>query len=91
MEVGDIVFVNHAFLGSHPQEGFVYEKYNIGSDKPGVSVILKDGNDLGGFSQQEQTDYLEFKRKSGLTYSFKNVLQLDKDFRDGYFTKAFGD
>lgn len=78
--VGDIVKVRSSFLGEVDNVlAYVYECYAIG-DHEGVSIITENGVDLGGFSTYEQSQYLEFIRKSNHLYQFKNVIQLDRDF-----------
>ncbi len=55
-EVGDLVLVckeysNYSIFGGTTKAdsiGFIYERY-----RSGVSVLLEDGNDLGGFSDEE--------------------------------------
>lgn len=83
LQVGDIVIVTTSFLGN-PENmlGFVYETYTDfdNSKKNGVSIILENGCDLGGFSYKEQQMYLSFVRKSGFNYEFKNVTKLRNDF-----------
>lgn len=83
LRVGDIVRVIPTFLGN-PENmlGFVYETYTDFDDatKKGVSIILENGSDLGGFSYKEQQKYVVFVRKSGFNYEFKNVTKLRDDF-----------
>lgn len=84
LHVGDIVRVIPSFLGNPENTlGFVYEIYTDFDDatKNGVSIILENGCDLGGFSFEEQQRYLSFVRKSGLHYDFKNVTKLVDDFQ----------
>ena len=77
MKHGDIVKTNREFLGEPPGTlCYVYEEYNNG-----VSVITQSGVDLGGFSGHE-LNYLEFVKESGFLYPFKNVMQLDWDFKE---------
>lgn len=81
-EVGDIVKITSSFLDEPANVlGYVYEEYGTpGKDYWGVSIITENGADLGGFSVDEQDNYLLFERKSGYHYIFKNVIQLDRDF-----------
>ena len=78
---GDIVRVTSSFL-NEPKNvlAYVYDEYSISGNDHGVSIITENGCDLGGFSEDEQEQYLEFVRKSGHTYDFRNVIQLDWDF-----------
>ncbi|MEK6829007.1 MAG: hypothetical protein AABY15_02690 [Nanoarchaeota archaeon] len=90
--VGDIVKVNASFLDNEPGSiGLVYETYQDFDDssQKGVSIILENGCNLGGFSRKEQHEYLEFVKSSNFEYEFKNVIQLDQDFRKGVFKEAF--
>ena len=85
---GDIVRVKTTFLGSKPNsKGFIYDTYEDFDDpsKRGVSIILEDGLELGGFSYGEQQEYLEFVKKSGMNYKFRNVMQVSWDYDSGVF------
>lgn len=92
LEVGDIVMVLHSFMGCEPATtAFVYETYQDfdNPEEKGVSLILENGRDLGGFSRKEQKEYLLFVRNSGFSYEFKNIIKLSEDFRRGFFWQAF--
>lgn len=71
--------------------GFVYELYTDFDDpsKYGVSILTESGRDLGGFSYNEQQQYLELVARTGQEYPFKNVIQLGRDYLDGKFGEAF--
>lgn len=92
LKVGDIVQINSSFMGEPVGVlAYIYETYQD-FDQPtlkGVSVITKNGKDLGGFSVEEQKTYLQFVRESGVDYEFKNVLQLDRDWAEGKLQRAF--
>jgi len=88
-ETGDLVKVN---FGDHKGAiGCVYETYQDFDDpsKYGVSIILQDGEDLGGFSYREQQAYLEIYTKTDFNYTFKNVIQLERDYESGMFIYPF--
>ena len=85
-KVGTIVRVNSSFLNEPAGVlAFVYENYSIGDKYPGCSLITQNGVNLGGFGISrpinEVEQYLEFVRDTGYQYEFKNVFQLDKDFK----------
>jgi len=54
-KVGDVVIVKERFIGcdSNRSLGIVYEKYSFNDGHSGVSIILSNGNDLGGFGTEE--------------------------------------
>ena len=81
--VGDIVKVNVSFLGEPSGVvAYVYDIYQDFNDKNvnGISIITENGTDLGGFSYDEQKEYLSFVKHTNFHYPFKNVIQLDRDF-----------
>lgn len=91
MKVGDIVKVTSSFMGEPANTlAYVYEKYQLGGDEPGISLITENGVDLGGFSAEEQSQWVTFVKHSGFYYQFKNVLQLDRDWSAGVFSGVFG-
>lgn len=90
LNVGDLVKI----LRPVPDEpadgiGYVYEEYNKGTSRPGVSIITQNGRDLGGYSFQEQQMFLEFIKPSGFDYEFFSVTKLADDFRRGIFKPVF--
>ena len=91
LKVGDIVFIKPDSPSGGGHLAYVYDTYQDfdGSSELGVSLITEDGNDTGGWSKEEQGQYLEYARSSGLDYEFKNVIKLDQDFQSGYFNRAF--
>lgn len=91
LNAGDLVMVTVSFLGNEPQRAFVYETYqDFDSDSEnGVSLILENGTNLGGFSREEQVEYLEFIKSTRINYEFNNVIQLGNDFDKGVFKEAF--
>ncbi|TZF84543.1 hypothetical protein FW774_06025 [Pedobacter sp. BS3] len=87
---GDLVIVNGNFAGcDYGLTGYVYEEYNRDQEDWGVSVLLENGRDLGGFSSAEATGFLEKLCDSNLDYTFHSVIRLAEDYRNGVFTEAF--
>lgn len=86
-QIGTIVTVSGGFM-NEPEgvKAFVYEHY--GQDG-GISLITENGKDLGGFSLEEQDTYLKYYTDTGMTYHFKNVMQLYADWRAGIFKPFF--
>jgi hypothetical protein len=82
--VGDLVLVTSSFLNSKADDiGFVYEKY-----KGGISImIIRDGNDLGGFSYDDADRWLiKITHIPYFSdYIFKSCIRLREDFYNGYF------
>lgn len=72
--------------------GLIYETYTFvdGPDhRPGVSLLLSDGRNVGDFSAEEADQYLVPLGDTGLRYEFADVGQLAADFRRGVFAEAF--
>ena len=88
-EIGDLVRVN--FGKYNGAIGCVYDTYQDFDDssKYGVSIIMKDGDDVGGFSYREQQVYIELYTKTDFSYKFVSVMRLADDFRKGMFTYPF--
>lgn len=67
-------------------EGYVFNQYYGTSGRDGIQIIFPNGN-YDGFSPHEQDMFLEFiedcKRYSD--YEFKNVIQVSRDFKSGYW------
>lgn len=88
LTVGTIVKLTERLLGNDAGTfGVVYENYNIGGNHPGCSIIFANG-DYDGFGLDEQERFLENTSKVDpkvASYEFSNVMQLSKDFSDGYF------
>lgn len=89
--VGNVVRVRgHAnskitFLGEPKNSlAYVYEVYQLGRER-GVSVITESGCDLGGFSPDEQEDYLVYVSTIDFKYDFRSVSWLDHDWKKGLF------
>lgn len=94
MKIGTIVKLKELCLGNEQGSlGVVYDKYMIG-DNEGISVIFPNGQ-YDGFSDKyneyynmsEIEYYLEEFGFSSFHshYEFKNVMQLNIDFRKGVF------
>lgn len=87
--VGQIVYLNREMLGEPVgSKGFVYEVYQDFEDHNlnAVSIIFQNGG-YDGFSFEDQKLFLEVGRVDPRysTYEFKNVNQVWKDYRDGYW------
>lgn len=87
--IGSKVVLLKDMLGEHGGSvGYVFNVYQDfdNPEKQGVQVIFSGGG-YDGFSQKEQMLYLEYiaddPRYS--MYEFKNVLRVEKDFRNGYW------
>ncbi|MDF7815584.1 MULTISPECIES: hypothetical protein [Hymenobacter] len=85
LTIGDAIY--------YPREqalGIIYETYSRGdNERPGVQVLLSNGEDLSGFSPQEADQFLQPLGPTGLTYQFQNVTQLARDYERGVFGQAF--
>lgn len=91
-KVGDIVIMLKSFLKEPAGvRAYCYEQYNLGTSRPGISLITEHGVDLGGFSWNEQRLYLRFICKSNFIYKFHSSAKLIEDFKIGEAgLKAFG-
>ena len=69
--------------------GIIYEVYERGPGRPGVSLLLSNGRDLGGFSPDEADQFLQRLGHTGLDYEFEYVGRLHQDFSRGRFADAF--
>ena len=72
--------------------GIIYETYTFvdgPAARPGVSLLLSDGRDIGGFNAQEADLFLLPLGDTGLDYHFSNVGQLAADYQGGLFSEAF--
>lgn len=91
MNVGDIVDLNTSFMDEPVGTlAFVYDTYaDFDGRGRGVCIITQNGVDIGGFSVEDQFNFLTFRKHSGVEYQFTNVIQLGRDFMDGKFKGAF--
>jgi len=72
--------------------GLIYETYTFvegPGERPGVSLLLSDGRNIGGFNADEADRYLLPLGDTGLDYDFENVGQLAADYGRGVFAEAF--
>lgn len=72
--------------------GLIYETYTFVDGpqaRPGVSLLLRDGRNIGGFSAQEADRFLLPLGATGLDYHFTSVGQLATDYQRGLFGEAF--
>lgn len=69
--------------------GLIYEVYERGPGRPGVSLLLSDGRDLGGFSPEEADQFLQRLGHTGISYAFEYVGRLHQDYQRGRFADAF--
>lgn len=86
LPVGEAVF-----YAREQAVGIIYETYTFvdgPAARPGVSLLLSDGRNIGGFNAQEADQFLHPLGDTGLDYEFTNVGQLDRDFRRGVFGEA---
>lgn len=86
LPIGTVVRLKRELLGNPKGSlGVAYECYNIGKDK-GTSFIFENG-DYDGFSEDEQEMFLEKIGvcRTEIDYNFKNVMQLSKDYKEGFF------
>ena len=70
--------------------GVCYEVYQLGN-RPGYSFIFERGG-YDGFSQEDVKLFLEMSGCASIdaaSYKFRNVGQLDADYRAGRFSAAF--
>ncbi|MEM6844222.1 MAG: DUF6166 domain-containing protein [Bacteroidota bacterium] len=85
---GDLVQVDQRFNPSG-KVGYIYSEYKGVNDQLGVNVLLEDGTDLGGFSYDEQQNYLSFLLHKTPIYQFNNNAQLYRNWQEGWFENVF--
>ncbi|GGG59287.1 hypothetical protein [Hymenobacter glacieicola] len=71
--------------------GIIYETYTIVDGPaawPGVSLLLADGRNIGGFNAQEADQFLYPLGDTGLDCTFTNVGQFAADYHSGVFGQA---
>lgn len=86
LNVGEAVF-----YAREAAVGLIYETYTFVDGpgaRPGVSLLLSDGRNIGGFNAQEADQFLHPLGDTGLDYAFTNVGQLAKDYAQGVFSQA---
>jgi glutathione peroxidase-family protein len=85
LENGDLVVVNmdnfpiFKLTGDHI--GFVYDEYQ----NNGVSILLLNGEDLGGFSEKDQELFVYKICKLNFHYNFLSSTTLIMDYQNGLF------
>ena len=83
MKIGSIVRLKSECLDNPVGSiGVCYEEYS----EEGRSFIFQNGN-YDGFSKEDQRHFLSeigFSPKAS-TYTFRNVLELSRDFKNGFF------
>lgn len=86
-KLGDVVRVKAQFCDSPANSrAVVYELYEGG----GISLITEGGDDLGGFSLEDQADYVELLyHVDGFAYEFRSCSYLMRDWRAGVFSGVF--
>ena len=87
--IGYTVILKRGMLGNEAGAlGYVFNQYEDFDDpsKLGVQVIFQNGN-YDGFSTKEQDSYLTIlgQNRAYSEYEFKNVMQVSKDYLDGYW------
>lgn len=89
LQVGDLVVLN-AVVGENEvgSTGLVYERFETPTGD-GVSVLLRNGHDIGGFSPEEAEEYLTFAARTGLGYAYESPQKLMEDYRRGHFDEVF--
>lgn len=89
LHVGDLVVLN-AVVGENEvgSIGLVYERFETPTGD-GVSVILHNGHDIGGFSPEEAEEYLTYSASTGPSYAYQSPQQLMDDYRQGVFDEVF--
>lgn len=72
--------------------GIIYETYTFVDGplaRPGVSLLLSNGSNVGCFSAKEADQFLLPLGDTDLDYRFTDVGQLAADYRRGFFDEAF--
>ena len=86
LAVGEAVF-----YAREQAVGLIYETYSFVDGpqaRPGVSLLLSNGRNMGGFSAREADQLLLPLGATGLDYHFTDVGQLAADYRRGIFGEA---
>lgn len=79
------------FYAREQAVGLIYETYTFVDEpgaRPGVSLLLADGRNIGGFNAREADQFLQALGDTGLDYAFTDVGQLAADYRKGVFGQA---
>ncbi len=87
--VGTLVLLKMPFGENEKNTpGVCYNKYTIGKHV-GYSIIFQDGDYCGFGVRKETKEWLEVIGYCELKYEFTNVIQLTRDYEEGYFDTAF--
>lgn len=88
LRVGDLVRIT-VEIGTNPvgRPGIVYEEF-VTETGTGVSVLLENGHDIGGFFPEEAAEYLAYVASTGLTYTYQSPQKLQDDYRRGLFDEV---
>ena len=81
-----------AFYAREQAIGIIYETYTFvdgPQTRPGMSLLLSNGRNVGGFSAREADLFLMPLGDTGLDYHFSSMGQLAADYRRGLFSEAF--
>jgi hypothetical protein len=93
ISIGSLVTANRdSGVCKAGEVGVCYEVYQLGN-RPGYSFIFEGGG-YDGFSPEDVKLFLEVSgcvAKDAVSYAFRNVGQLDADYRAGRFSGAFED
>lgn len=91
LTLGDIVKIKEKSPAGGGELAYVYDTYPDFDIKGevGVSLITESGRDTGGWSKEEQGQFLEYVSRADWDYEFTNVIQLDRDFQEGVFDRVF--
>ncbi|TVT36728.1 hypothetical protein FNT36_24765 [Hymenobacter setariae] len=88
----DLAVGEAVFYAREQAIGIIYETYSFVDGpgaRPGVSLLLSDGRNLGGFNAQEADRFLLPLGPTDLDYRFTDVGQLAADYGRGLFGEAF--
>ena len=89
LKIGTIVILESELLGNEKKAKGVC--YDVKPDFELSFIIFENGN-YDGFSDLEIERFLTVTEEvMDLHYTFKNVIELDQDFKKGVFNKAFID
>ena len=85
---GDVVLITEQFGQNPPGTcGIIYHT-EVDKDVIYISVILANGHDIGAFTAVEAAVSLEVVGHYPLDYAYTTPVQLQADFKAGYFDEA---
>ncbi|WP_139926277.1 hypothetical protein [Hymenobacter sp. DG01] len=76
----------------HQLAGVIYDIFPAAAgrrQRPGCSVVLATGKDIGCFTASEADQLLQPLGKTSLQYRFLGLAQLQAAIQQGYFAKAW--